>query len=545
MVPGPFAHPSSDSNSQSTLPEAIIRAQLERVLTSSEFKGKPMLRGFLRFVVERTLAGVAHEIKGYTVATQVFGRKEDFDPSRDPIVRIQAGRLRRTLERYYQTLGKDDPVRIEVPLGSYVPTIHPNDRGKPEQEKPLSACPDSLPAINRGPSIAVMPLLNLMGDPGQDYFADGLTEEITSELARYQDLRVVSCRSAMQRKGKDVGAMELGLDLGVRFLLEGSVRKEADSIKIGVRLVDTTTRMQLWGEQYRRELKADSLIALQEEISQRVAARIGSEYGIILQILSRESRKKPPDSLETYEALLRFLHYLTIMTPETFADTLRVLEKATASDPECGLAWSLLALLCGSNHALQLCPAKTPMVECLRFAQRGVALDPQNQLVRTALATLYFYRSEREPFLREAEKALALNPNAPAIVGYLGWMMALYGEWERGLALLHKGMELNPLYPGWYHMAPYFHACHQGHYENAYHEARQILMPQFFWDPLLRAAALGQMARTQEAEAAVAELLQLAPDFPTDGPRLMSFLVKLEQPRRSVLDGLRKAGLQL
>jgi len=535
----------SKSNNHATLDEEGVRAELECILTSPEFKGKSMLQGFLRFIVEQTLGGHAHEIKGYTVATQVFARKEDFDPARDPIVRIQAGRLRRALERYYQTVGKDAPVRIEVPLGGYVPVIHSPGEGRGGHRESPQAPPDPMLMLSHGPSLAVMPLLNLTGDPGQEYFADGLTEELTSEIARYQDLRVVSCRSAMRRKGKDVGVRELGLDLGVRFVLEGSVRREADRVKIGVRLVDTTTRVQLWGEQYRRELRADSLIALQEEISRRVAARIGSEYGIILQTLSRESRNKPTDSLQTYEALLRFYHYIATLTPEAFAETLQLLEKASIADPGCGMVWSLLAFLYDNNCALQIHPMETPLAKALAFAQKGAALEPQNQLARTALATLYFRDNNRELFFKEAERALALNPNAPGIVGYLGWMMALYGDWEYGLALLQKGMELNPLYPGWYHMAPYFHFYHQGHYEKAYHHARQVQMPQFFWDPLLRAAVLGQLGRTEEAQAAIAELLQVKSDFAATGLRLISHFVKLEELLETLLEGVRKAGLEI
>jgi adenylate cyclase len=528
-----------------SLSDDAIRTQLERLLISPELKDKPMLRDFLRFIVERTLAGYAHEIKGYTVATQALGREENFDPLTDPIVRIQAGRLRRALERYYHTQGRLDPVRIGIPLGSYVPIFHPlsnEEQGQLESAPPQQ---DVLLAMPEGPSVAVTPLLNLTGDPGQEYFADGLTEELTNELARYQDLRVISCRSAMQRKGADADVMELARGLGVRFLLEGNVRKEADSIKIGVRLIDTTTRVQLWGEQYRRELRADSLIALQEEISQRVAARIGSEYGIIPQTLSRESRKKPPETLAIYESFLMFYHYVSVLTPEAFDETLRALERAVASDPECGIAWSLVAILYCHNHSLHFSPMETPLEKALVFARKGVSLEPQTQLVRAALTAVYFLCNERNSFLVEVEKALALNPNAPAIVGFLGWLMALYGEWERGLAILEKGMELNPLYPGWFHMAPYLHSYHQGRYEEAYHQAQQFRMPQLFWDPLLRAAALGQLARTKEAGAAVAELLQLRPDFPTKGPWLIGCYVKFERLAKALLDGLQKAGLHL
>ena len=113
----------------------------------------------------------------------------------------------------------------------------------------------------------------------------------------------------------------------------------------------------------------------------------------------------------------------------------------------------------------------------------------------------------------EAETALALNPNAPGPIGFLGWLLALYGEWERGLAILKKGMELNPHYPGWFHMAPYFYHFLQERYEEAYHEARAFQMPQLFWDPLLRAAALGRLGRETEGAKALAELLLSNPAF--------------------------------
>lgn len=373
---------------------------------------------------------------------------------------------------------------------------------------------------------------------------EGLTDELTSELARYQDLRVIAYQSTLQWKGKEHDVREVGRNLRVRFLVKGSVRKAARTIKIAINVIDTLNGMQLWGEQYCRELKADSIIALQEEIARQVAGRIGSLYGIIPQTLSREARKKPPESLETYEAFLRFYHHATILSPQTFSETLSVLEQAVTRDPESGFAWGLLAFLYGHSYSLQLAPMESPLEHALVAAQKGAALEPENQITRAALAHVHFFRNERELFLPEAETALALNPNAPAIIGFLGWLLALYGEWERGLAILRKGMELNPHYPGWFHIAPYFYHFLQERYEEAYHEARTFQMPQLFWDPLLRAAALSRLGRDQEAAQAMAELLQLRPDFSTRARFLISCYVKFDSLIDAILDGLRQAGLK-
>jgi adenylate cyclase len=148
-------------------------------------------------------------------------------------------------------------------------------------------------------------------------------------------------------------------------------------------------------------------------------------------------------------------------------------------------------------------------------------------------------------FLSEAEIALALNPNAPAIIGFFGWLLALYGEWEQGQAILVKGISLNPHYPGWFHMAPYMYFYQQGNYWKACGEALEFKMPQLFWDPLMRAAALGQLGKAPEAAQAVAELLQVRPDFSGAGRFLISCYVKFPDLVEDLLDGLRLAGLTI
>ncbi|MEJ2048042.1 MAG: hypothetical protein P8X92_09430, partial [Dehalococcoidia bacterium] len=160
-------------------------------------------------------------------------------------------------------------------------------------------------------------------------------------------------------------------------------------------------------------------------------------------------------------------------------------------------------------------------------------------------AHVYFFRQERDLFLSEAKTALDLNPNAPALTGFLGWLLALYGEWERGLAILKKGMELNPHYPGWFHMAPFFSLYLQERYEEAYQEAQLFQMPQLFWDPLLRAAVLGRLEREEEGAQALVELLHLKPDFPATGRFLISCYAKFPTLIDELLDGLRRAGLTI
>jgi adenylate cyclase len=521
-------------------PEAI-RDQLERILQSAEFRASDKQRKFLSFVVDETLEGRASQLKGYTIAVAVYGRAESFDPQIDPIVRVEAGRLRRALAHYYLTAGENDPVRIEIPKGSYIATFHTVQIPPSGAQMHTSERENSTPVT--GPSIAVMPLLNLTDDADQDYFADGLTEELTAEFARYQEFRVIAAQSTMRFKGRKVDPKEIGRDLGVRFLLTGSIRKDLKTVKIAIRLIDTSTTAQIWGESYKRDLTAADLISLQEEIAHGIVGVIADQYGLISRKLSRESRKKSPADLKAYDAILRFYHYETELTPAAFEKALAALEQAIEIDPEYGLAWAMLGHLHADNHALGFCEIGAPLEKALTFAQKGVALAPHNQFARDALTLVYFHRGNKEFFLKHVEETIALNPNSPYVVGVAGWHMALYGEWDRGLTLLKKGMKLNPYHPSWFHLAPYMDYYRRGEHENAFAEALKFNFPELYLDPMMRAAALGRLGRQNEAKAAVGQLLKLEPDFATRGRWLIRRYVKVDDLVDTIIEGLRQAGL--
>jgi len=247
--------------------------------------------------------------------------------------------------------------------------------------------------------------------------------------------------------------------------------------------------------------------------------------------------------MKAYDAILRFYYYETILTPEVFKNALAALERAVEIDPEYGLAWAMLGHLHADNYALGFCEIEATLEKALRFAQKGVALAPENQFARDALTLVHFHRGDKDLFLKHAEETISLNPNSPYIVGVAGWHMALYGEWDRGLTLLKKGIKLNPYHPSWFHLAPFMDYYRSGAYENALAEALKFNYPEMFWDPLMRAASLGQMGREDEARNAVGELLKLEPDFRGQGRRLISRYVKVDALIDRIIEGLKKAGL--
>jgi len=522
-----------------------VSAQLERVLGHRRFEASARTRELLRFLVEEALAGRSHRLKGYTVAVEVFGRPRDFDANLDPIVRIQAGRLRRALEHYYLVAGVNDPILIAVPKGGYVPVFTRRQAPSVSPRTSSESVLDTVPRQPRGVAVAVLPLWEIPAGPESGFFADGLAEELCNELSRYQDLTIVPCRQGSVPAGEQTDYADLSRKLDARFLLEGSVRRSEETLKVSVRLIDGPEGNQVWAEGYRCPLSAGGLIEVQEEIAQSVSAAVASEYGVISRRIAAEARKVAPVHLSTYEAILRWFDFQVDPTPEAGAGCLAALRAAVEREPEYGPAWAALAELMLHAYCLDLPGVDDARGKMADYARRGAALSPENQLARGALAHCHFVLGEREAFLREIETTLELNPGSPFYVGATGYLLTLAGEFERGRALLEKAVATNPCHPRILNHGLCVYHYRRGDYDRAYQET---LKPSFgigFWGPLLRAAVLGQLGRAAEAQAAAAELLAIVPDFESRAQDLTSRPILSEEIVDGLLDGLRKAGLRI
>ncbi|MGW8320720.1 MAG: hypothetical protein ACWGSD_04130 [Thermodesulfobacteriota bacterium] len=514
-------------------PDAIL-AQLKRILSHPEFQATPQQRDFLRFVVMETLEGREHEIKGYTVAIQVLGRRANFDPKTDPAVSIQANRLRLALERYYLVAGREDPIRIDVPRGTYVPTFHLQQARGPDAARSREE-PEALEGSDPWPTVLVRPLKNLTGDPEQDYVATGLAAELAIELSRYQDIRVLMHSRGEQRRD--------ALDSDGRFVIEGSVHKDTAGIKVAVHLIDTTNDTQILGDMHRFDAKTSDLIAFQEEIARVIAVKVAGEHGMIAGTMSAESRNKPPSELSTYQAILRYYQYDMVVSIDTYLRALEALQAAAESEPECGQVWTLLARLYLDNISLEYCDIGTPLDRAVAFAEKAVLLNPASQRARTVLAYARMLGNQIPSARAEAERALVLNPGSLLFMDNLGYLLTLLGEWERGSALLRRAVRLNPYYRPFVHYGLWLNGFRQEEYEQAYTESLNFRMTGNFWEPLAQAATLGQLGRTEEGQKAAGALLELKPDFPSRGRVLIGHYIKFEEIAGRVVEGLRKAGV--
>ncbi len=538
--------PPPELDPRSGLSHEAIHEELHRILMSPEFQATDRMRDFLRFVVEEALAGRADQLKGFTIATQVFGRGKNFDAAQDPIVRIQAGRLRRALERYYLVAGWRDPIHIDMPKGRYIPYFVVQTVEKGRIQDPTTQTADRLGDYSPvGPSVAVLPLKNLTADPNQDFFAIGLAEDLVTELTRFQDIVVFPCQRTTLGTGSLADLEQLTRTAGARFLLGGTVRRDPETTKVSMRLIDAKTGRQIWAGVYKHKLEASSLIATQEDIARNVVASIGSEYGIIARRLSTESRKKSPGDLDTYEAMFRYYSYQIAPSPQTSGECFVALQRAVEKEPEYGPAWSALATLHCQMHTFDVPDFDRPLDTALQYARKGVFLEPGSQIGRLVLAYASYLSDDLDSFHQEIEMAIGLNPNSLYTVGTAGYLHVMVGESDRGLSLLDRATSANPFFPKWFHTAYFMDHFRRQEYERALLEIQQDNCVQNFWSSALHVAVLGKLGRNSEAKVHIEGLLRLKPDFASQARELMRRSLKVENLIDELIDGLRRGGLEI
>jgi adenylate cyclase len=504
------------------------------MLASPDFTATPQQSALLKYVVKQTLAGNASEIKGYTVATEVFGRRSDFDQSIDPIVSIQASRLRSALERYYETGGKNEPIRIDIPSGGYVPTFI---KQRPDDQHLAAEQDASVNVMQTWPAVLLRPLAKLTDNPEDNNFTIGITAELAHALSHYQEIRVLE---ALHRDQKSTSP-----ETDIDFIIEGNVRRDSGGLKVAIRLIDAKNGYQLWSGKYHGDLEAAKMILFQEEVAGEIAVCLAGDNAVISRHLADRSGNKVTPDLTTYEAMLRYWVCDTMRTRQSYVRAIEALRHAVDQQPEYGQTWSMLATQYADNYGLELLDLSTPLEKAAEFAQKGVSLEPANRRVRMILAHVRLMENRLQEARCEAETAYNLCPNSLMVLDTIGWVMALAGDWARGVDWIKKAIKLNPYYRPWVRHALWLNWFRLGNYEMAYRETHHFMMPKLFWEPLMKAAACGHLGRIEEGQACGRALLALKPDFAQRGRILIGRYVKFEDIVERVIEGLNAVGTEV
>ena len=369
---------------------------------------------------------------------------------------------------------------------------------------------DPVLAAPTGPAIAVLPFDNMSGDPEQEYFTDGITEDIIGALSRFRELFVIARNSTFVYKGQAVDVRQVGRDLGVHYVLEGSVRRSGERVKIAVQLIDAAKGSHLWSETYDRELS--DIFAVQEEISARIAGALAAR--IDLDAYAR-ARQIPTDDLTAYEQVLRARRYFLNKTEAAHTEARALLEDAVRRDPDYALAHAYLALIYGDEFNMGFNTQPDAIDRMERVAKRAVALDPMDAWAHSSLAEYYFHTHQRELFEVEAQRVLALNPNFAEGLVWLSFRRGqLFGR-ERMMATevdIRRGMRLDPNHPSKFHRVLARVLFFAGRYEDAQAEINKAdhgddNMWKHYWTAVIQA----QLGNLDAARAAAGRFLELRP----------------------------------
>jgi adenylate cyclase len=514
----------------STPSDPEVRAQLERITGSADFDTSQRSCDFLRFVVEEALADRAETISQHAIARRVFGRGDEFDPTTDPIVRMQAGRVRRALDHYYLTAGDFDPVLINLPKGAYVPVFAFRESAA------AAPLPGAGPApVETWPTLLVSPLRNLTGREDVKFIAQGLASELAAELNRYTALSVFLSRSE--------GAEPTGARLP-RFELTGTLALREDDLRVTFHLVDRKTGRQTWAHTYRCPAGPE-LGSILDEIVQATAATLAEEHGILASHLRGDSSQRPSTKANAYEAILRYHHFELTHEPQAYVDAFTALRQAVDSNPDCALCWSYLARLGGTHWSLGIPGEIIPIEDSIAAARRGSTLSPTDVRCRLVLAYVLLLGDQVDEARAEADAALELSGMSTFLLDGIGYVLTLSGDWERGPELIRKAVQVNPFPRRACYCALWVDALRRDDPAEALAAARKSWPESYFWTPLMQAVALVDADRLKEAANSIEQLLQITPDFPQRAHWLITRYVKFDDLVRRIEDALVTAGLEL
>jgi adenylate cyclase len=393
------------------------------------------------------------------------------------------------------------------------------------------------PTLPDKPSIAVLPFANMSGDPEQEYFADGISEDIITGLSKLRWFFVIARNSSFTYKGKAVDVKRVARELGVRYVLEGSVRKGGNRVRITAQLIDAATNNHIWADRYDGELT--DVFALQDEITKKVVAAIEPR---LLEAEGIRSQNRSPDDLGAWEMVIQANSLFWRLTKTENEAAIALLKRAVERYPDYAPAHSMLAfMMLVSGHL-----GWSVEEQAAALAARAAALDDNDPWAHLALGYAAFVRRQTSVATAEFRRAIALNPNFAAAYGYLGWALAFDGQSDQAIAHLEEAIRMSPHDPQNAVFNAGFAAAHYlaGRYAKAVEYSSTALQQRsaFTAGYRIHCASLAQNGQSDEARAALARLKELQPDVSIAW--IKQNVPYQPGPMAKFLEGMRKAGLE-
>jgi len=510
-----------------------VKVQLNKILDSNTFRESSNLIRFLEFVVVETLEGRGAQLKQYTIAVQAFDRSTTFDSQKDPIVRIQAGRLRQLLTNYYKEEGFNDKILIEIPKGTYIPEFSTVERLSSKEG-------NQLPMIT--PEILVFPFKNLSSLEDNQFIAEGFTEELVTNLSFFKN--IVTIRASIHEDNlKNNDSYE---DVIPRFCLRGTIRFSDTKIKVVVSLYSSIDNRIIWSMDFNEPYELDQIIEMQERVALKVATSVADVYGgAIVKKIQAETQKMAFQDIDRFDIVMVLYAYLRNPTRIEYDKILDLFYDCVKKYPDFGPGWGALADILINNYILGYTPNCPELLEeGLTYMRKAVNLNPNSQLIRTIQGYSSFVNNQLDECRHQLSYAKSLNPKSAFFIGAIGFFTAMAGDWQNGIEDLKTSFKLNPDYPNWYHIATTLFHLKEKSYEESLSEALKLDIPLIFWDPVLKAVGYAYNDNLVEAEIQLDKLRQILPDFFNQPLFYLKTFIKFDTLLDIVIKGLIKAGLE-
>lgn len=573
---------------------------LYRILASREFEKAYRLRQLLEHLVLKKNAGEESDLKGYNIGLDVFEKNDDFDPDSDTIVRVQMVRLRRMVEHYYLTEGKDEKIVITIPKGQYVPLYTKNEN--PSQKangKSLldgagnvfqrlrhqivddpyliglivlgvvflvllvsyllsflvpSAETGSRKTIMKtatfklptGPSIAVFPFLETSSQEKKSPLSGGLPTHLIHKLTRFKDLFVFAPSTTLGNVANNETPLVVARKLGAAYVLVGSFVHDTEKVVVSTHLLASKTGQIIWSKSYTEKLSGKTLDKIQDDITASIATSLGQPYGIINRSETSRRKKSGPDSFSAYGCVLQFYEYAQNETEQKHKTVRDCLEKSVRESPDYAQAWAALSWMYveeyrnGFNNKPDADP---PLDRALVAARKAVVLDPDDAFNHRRLAAVLISRGDIDAAQDVIQLAVSLNQNDADVIADQGWILKNAGRWEEANLYAHKAMRLNPGYPPWYLETPILYYYRNQDCKNARRnsETYHLLVPKTALREILVIIS-GMLCKEHNVSRHVEVLNRDYRDFLTHPRKLLRDHAIPEELFPEIIAHLREAG---
>lgn len=432
--------------------------QLARIVADERFAASPQLQSFLQYIVNRTLTGEPERIKAYSIATEALGRDASFDAGTDPIVRVQAGRLRKLLDLYNATDGATDPLYISVPKGSYIPQFERRNETKltnfelenssyTDSTEPSVSCAGVGTPLER-PVIAVLPAEAFYVASWQNGFCEILEEEILNALNKFETVDTAPLNTIHSMMPGSDDPKAYAQVAGADFIIENRFYSDGTKSRLHVKLTSVEMCISVWSTAYDLKLDASNKIEIAVETANAIVSEVASSFGYAHRDAMWSSRRNNITDLNAYECILQTHLYDAEANEQTYFRALNAAKRAVSILPNCGTAWAKLAELYsdGYRNALGGLEATADYLDAGNAAAKmAYKLCSECAVSSMAMSDVHFIKGNLDRAFVMGEQAIAQNPNNHSIKARFGVHLAYAGEWQRGMALVEEALSHQPV----------------------------------------------------------------------------------------------------